>query len=57
MAACGRLSRAYVAVGALEKQYAHIQFQGELWIFDTLVIPTLLYRVKTLGPILHEAND
>ena len=47
-AACIRISHGYAALGALERQYAHLQFQEprtKLWLFDTLVTPTLLYGV------------
>ena len=45
--------------GALERQCAHLQFQEsrtKLWLFDTLVTPTLLYGVETWGPSLNKAN-
>ena len=58
-AACARLSRGYAALGALERQCAHLQFQEprtKLWLFDTLVTPTLLYGVEMWGPSLNKAN-
>ena len=48
-AASARLSHGYAALGTLERQCAHIQFQEprtKLWLFDTLVTPTLLYGVE-----------
>ena len=49
-AAFARLSCGYAALGALERQCAHLQFhepQTNLWLFITLVTPTLLYGVET----------
>ena len=54
---CAQLSRGYAALGALERQCAHLQFQEpqtKLWLFDTLVTPTLLYGVQTWGPSLNK---
>ena len=54
-----RLSRGYAALGALERQCAHLQFQEprtKLWLFDTRVTPTLLYGVETWGPRINKAN-
>ena len=49
----------YAALGALERQCAHLQFQEprtKPWLFDALVTPTLLYEVETRGPSLNKAN-
>jgi hypothetical protein len=59
-AACARLSRGYAAVGALERQCTHIQFQEartKLGLFDTLVTPTLLYGVEIWGLSSHKAHN
>ena len=58
-AACARLSHRYAALGTRERQCGHLQFQKpqtKLWLFDTLVTPTLLYGVETWGPSLKKAN-
>ncbi len=58
-AACARLSRGYAALGTLERQCAHIQFQEprtKLWLFDTLVAPTLLYGVEIWGPSSYKGH-
>ena len=50
----------YAALGALERQCAHIQFQEhrfKLWIFDMLVTLTLFYRIETSGLTLHKVNN
>ena len=57
LAACARLSCGYASVGALERKWALLQFQGpqtKLWLFDTLVTPTLIYGVETWGLSLRE---
>ena len=57
--ACARLSCGYVALGALKRQCAHLSFQEQrtkLWLFDTLVTPTLLYGVETWQPTLNKEN-
>ena len=57
--ACARLSRGYAALGSLERQCAHIQFQEprtKLWLFDTLVAPTLLYGVEIWGPSSYKVH-
>ena len=43
----------------LSRQCADLQSQEprtKLWLFDTLVTPTLLYGVETWGPSLNKAN-
>ena len=58
-AACARLSRGYATLNALERQCAHLQFQEaqtKLWLFDTLITPTLLYGVEMWGPSLTNAD-
>ena len=59
-AAYARLSHGYAALGALERQCAHIQFQQprtKLCLFNRLVKPTLLYRVETLEPRFDKADN
>ena len=51
-------SHRYAALSALERQSARLQFQEpwtKLWLFDTLVTPTLLYGVETWGLSLNKA--
>ena len=51
-----RLARGYATLGSLENQCAHIQFQEprtKLWLFDTLLTPTLLYGVEVWGCSLY----
>lgn len=58
-AADARLTRGFAALGALERQCAHIQFQEprtKLWLFDTLVTPTLLYGAPIWGPSLYHTR-
>ena len=46
--ACVQFSNGYAALAKHERQSAHLQFPGpqtKLWLFDTLVTPTLLYVV------------
>ena len=48
-----RLTRAYVALGRLERMCWQVQFQEprtKLWLFDTLVASTMLYGVQIWGP-------
>ena len=50
-----RLSRAYEALGGLERMCSQVQFQDprtKLWLFDTLVALTMLYGVQVWGPIV-----
>ena len=50
--ACAPLSHGYVILDTLERNCAHLQFQDpwtKLWLFGTLVTPTLLYGVETWG--------
>ena len=57
---CAQLSHGYAALGALERQCAHLQFQEpriKLGLFDTLLTPTLLYGVEAWGPSLNKANN
>ena len=48
-----RLTRAYAALGNMEKMCSQVQFQGprtKLWLFDTLVTSAMLYGVQIWGP-------
>ena len=48
-AADNRLSRAYAALGGLERMCSQVQFQEprtKLWLFDTLVTSAMLYGVQ-----------
>ena len=50
----------YAAISALERQCAHLQFQEprtKLWLFDTLVIPTLRYGVEMWALNLNNENN
>ena len=48
-----QLSCGYAALDALERQYAHLEFQEpetKLWLYDTLMTPTLLCGEETWEP-------
>ena len=50
----------YAALGDLERQCAHLQFQQprtKLWLFDTLLTPTLLYGVEICGLSFNNTNN
>ncbi|MCO5608531.1 hypothetical protein L7F22_062742 [Adiantum nelumboides] len=54
--ATSRRTRGYAALAHLEKMCSLVQFQEpktKLWLFDTLVTPTLLYGVQIWGPSLN----
>lgn len=56
-AADARLSRAYAALGGLERMCSQIQFQEprtKLWLFDTLVTSAMLYGVQIWGPSVDQ---
>ena len=55
-----RLDRGYAALGALERQCAHVQFQEprvKLWLFETLVVPILFYGAAIWGPSVGGAIE
>ncbi|MCO5553894.1 hypothetical protein L7F22_007420 [Adiantum nelumboides] len=55
-AAEARLDRGFAALGRLERQCAHVQFQElrtKLWLFESLVTPALLYGSMVWGPSLN----
>ena len=48
-----RLTRAYAALGGLERMCSQVQFQEprtKLWLFDTLVASAMLYGAQVWGP-------
>ena len=48
-----RLTRAYAALGRMERMCSQVQFQEprtKLWLFDTLVTSAMLYGVQVWGP-------
>jgi len=52
-AAQTRLTRAYAALGKMERMCSQVQFQEprtKLWLFDTLVTSAMLYGVQIWGP-------
>ena len=52
-----RLSRAYAALGGLERMCSQVQFQEprtKLWLFDTLVASAMLYGVQVWGPSVDQ---
>ena len=54
-----KLTRAYAALGRLEKTCAQIQFhepRTKLWLFDTLVTSAMLYGVEVWDPSLNPRN-
>ncbi|MCO5603414.1 hypothetical protein L7F22_057564 [Adiantum nelumboides] len=56
-AADNRLSRAYAALGGLERMCSQVQFQEprtKLWLFDTLVTSAMLYGVQVWGPSVDQ---
>ncbi|MCO5600245.1 hypothetical protein L7F22_054355 [Adiantum nelumboides] len=56
-AANNRLSRAYAALGGLERMCSQVQFQEprtKLWLFDTLVTSAMLYGVQVWGPSVDQ---
>lgn len=59
LAAEATLARGYVALGALERQCAYIQFQEpctKQWLLDMLVTPTLLYASPIWEPTLDHTK-
>ena len=56
-----RLTRAYAALGGLERMCSQVQFQEpqtKLWIFDTRVALAMLYRVQFWGPSMdHQGRS
>ena len=58
-AADNRLSRAYAALGGLERMCSQVQFQEprkKLWLFNTLVTSAMLYGVQVWGPSVDQSN-
>lgn len=54
-----RLSRAYAALGGLERMCSQVQFQEprtKLWLFDALVASTMLYGVQVWGPTVTHGS-
>ena len=52
-----KLSKAYAALGGLERMNSQIQFQEprtKLWLFDTLVSSAMLYGVQIWGPSVNQ---
>ena len=59
-AAYASFSHGFAALGAVERQCAHLQFQkprNKPQLPDILVKQTLLYGVETWGPSLSKANS
>ena len=56
-----RLTRAYAALGGLERMCSQVQFQEprtKLWLFDTLVASAMLYGVQIWGPSVdHQSRQ